>query len=205
MRWYDVKLITLQKMFSNDTSSIVVDDNTAPYIAAMPGAANACLNYIATAVRHIDMSYQLEQDGTKTGIQRYDFKELAYDFYSFENIEVYFEDEYGNYGKAGNYNVEHNNILLIDGAIKGKWTVYYNAYPDEITENTKDNYELPLYPEVAILLPWFMASQLYKDDDISTSTVYWNEFVALLEEAKATANRLKGTGYDEFINTKGWY
>ena len=27
----------------------------------------------------------------------------------------------------------------------------------------------------------------------------------LLEDAKATANRLKGTGYDEFINTKGWY
>nr|DAR46025.1 MAG TPA: hypothetical protein [Caudoviricetes sp.] len=205
MRWYKVKLVTLQMMFSNDTANIVIDDNSSPYIAAMPGAANSCLNLIATSVRHVSMSYQLEQDGTKTGIQRYDFNELASDFYSFDDSEIYFEDEYGNYGKASNYNIENKSILLIDGSVKGKWTVHYNAYPDEITEKTKDDYELPLCEEVAVLLPFYMASLLYMDDDITASTMYWNRFVILLEEAKETAKKLKRTGYDEFINTKGWY
>ena len=41
MKWYDVKLITLQKMFSNDTAEIITDDNTTPYLTAMPGAAKA--------------------------------------------------------------------------------------------------------------------------------------------------------------------
>lgn len=50
-----------------------------------------------------------------------------------------------------------------------------------------------------------MASLLYMDDDITASTMYWNRFVILLEEAKETAKKLKRTGYDEFINTKGWY
>ena len=72
MKSYDVKLITLQKMFSNDTAEIITDDNTTPYLTAMPGAATACLNYIATAVRHIDLSYTIEQDGSQKGIQRYD-------------------------------------------------------------------------------------------------------------------------------------
>ena len=84
MKWYDVKLITLQKMFSNDTAEIITDDNTTPYLTAMPGAATACLNYIATAVRHIDLSYTIEQDGSQKGIQRYDLKKLAPDFFSLE-------------------------------------------------------------------------------------------------------------------------
>ena len=47
-----------------------------------------------------------------------------------------------------------------------------------------------------------MASQLYKDDDPSLSTVYWNEFVAMLEDARNTAKKVMNTGFDEFINTK---
>lgn len=205
MKWYDVKLITLQKMFSNDTAEIITDDNTTPYLTAMPGAATACLNYIATAVRHIDLSYTIEQDGSQKGIQRYDLKKLAPEFFSLEPSSIYFEDEEGNYGKAYNFAVEHTSILLIDGSLKGKWTVYYNAYPTEIKQDTTDDYELPLYPEAAVLLPWFMASQLYKDDDPSLSTVYWNEFVAMLEDARNTAKKVMNTGFDEFINTKGWY
>ena len=49
-----------------------------------------------------------------------------------------------------------------------------------------------------------MASQLYKDDDPSLSTVYWNEFSALLEEIKN--NFSDNSGYDDaFVDTKGWW
>ena len=60
MNWYEVKLVTLQKLFSADTTEIIIDDTTMPYLSAMPGAANACLNYIASTVRHITKSITIE-------------------------------------------------------------------------------------------------------------------------------------------------
>ncbi|GFI62289.1 hypothetical protein IMSAG049_01466 [Clostridiales bacterium] len=63
MLWGEVKLITLQKLFSADTTEIIIDDTTMPYLSAMPGAANACLNYIAATVRHIIKSIELQSVG----------------------------------------------------------------------------------------------------------------------------------------------
>lgn len=199
MNWGDLKLITLQKLFSNDTSQIIVDDTTSPYIAAMPGAANACLNYIASAVRHIIKSVEITQDGAEAGVKRYQMKELAPDFYSLDKVY------YGN-GLRRTYDYRFIGVdtLLLDGGTAGTFTVFYEAYPAEITADTAEDYEMPLYPEVCSLIPWFMASQLYKDDDPSLSTVYWNEFSALLEEIKN--NFSDNSGYDDaFVDTKGWW
>lgn len=199
MRWYDVKLATLQKLFSADTGEIVTDDNTMPYLVAMPNAANACLNYIATTVRHIPKSIDIVQDGTGTDIKKYNLRELTADFYAVQPAEIYM-----NGAKVANYKFENDNILVLDGSIAGTWTVYYDAYPQRITANTSDNYELPLYPEVAELLPWFMASQLYKDDELQTATQYWNEFATMFTDIKERTRDML-SGNDEFINTKGWY
>ena len=40
MTWKDIKLATIQKMFSADGSTIPSDDSTRDYVAAMPYAAN---------------------------------------------------------------------------------------------------------------------------------------------------------------------
>ena len=196
MNWGDIKLITLQKLFSNDTSQIIVDDTTSPYIAAMPGAANACLNYIASSVRHIIKSIEIENDGDKD-IKHVSMKELAPDFYSLD--KVYIGDDLR---RTYDYRFVGVDMLLLGRP--GTFTVFYKAYPEQITADTADDYEMPLYPEVCSLIPWFMASQLYKDDDPSLSTVYWNEFSALLEEIKN--NFSDNNGYDdEFVDTKGWW
>lgn len=54
--WYDVKLATLQKMFAAD-GSIVNDESTSGYLAAMPYAANEALQMLSTVgkfiVRHV--------------------------------------------------------------------------------------------------------------------------------------------------------
>ena len=196
MNWYEVKLVTLQKLFSADTTEIIIDDTTMPYLSAMPGAANACLNYIASTVRHITKSITIEP--TTSGAKQYHLKELASDFYSLDT--VYFGD---NLLKTYDYRFIGTDTLLTDSNGE-KITVIYKAYPEKITADTADDYELPLYPEVCELLPCFMASQLYKDDDMSTATVYWNEFSALLEDIKN--NFLEPCGStDGFVDTKGWW
>ena len=43
MTWKDVKLATLQKMFSADGGTLVEDETTKDYLAGMPQAANEAL------------------------------------------------------------------------------------------------------------------------------------------------------------------
>ena len=128
MNWYEVKLVTLQKLFSADTTEIVIDDTTMPYLSAMPGAANACLNYIASTVRHITKSITIEP--TTSGVKQYHLKELAPDFYSLDT--VYFGD---NLLKTYDYRFIGTDTLLADSN-GDKITVLYKAYPEKITADT---------------------------------------------------------------------
>lgn len=59
---------------------------------------------------------------------------------------------------------------------------YTQKQPDIITSLTKNEYRMKLSNECCVLLPLYIASELYKDDDISLSTIYRNEFeTGLLE------------------------
>lgn len=59
---------------------------------------------------------------------------------------------------------------------------YTKIIPEKITENTDNSYELELEEDACVILPLYMASELYKDDDITLSTVYRNEFETELSE-----------------------
>ena len=50
------------------------------------------------------------------------------------------------------------------------------ANEDKITPITPDYYELELDDKGAELLPLYMASQLYKDEDVGLAAIYRNEF-----------------------------
>ena len=61
---------------------------------------------------------------------------------------------------------------------------------------------MPLDPEVAVLLPLYMASQLYKDDDITLATMYRNEFeVAFSLLQRADTGEVGG----QFTCATGWW
>lgn len=47
---------------------------------------------------------------------------------------------------------------------------------DRIDKDTKDDYKLTISEDACVLIPLYIASQLYKDDDISQATAYRNEF-----------------------------
>lgn len=52
----------------------------------------------------------------------------------------------------------------------------------KIDSTTEDAYEIELPEEACVLIPLYIASQLYKDDDISQATVYRNEFEVGLQD-----------------------
>lgn len=306
MTWKDIKLATLQKMFSADGTSIPNDDSTNDYLAAMPYAANEGILMMSTAGKYlvkkisisinpipnllgkttgakihqivsgdIDFtadkakSYYFEITGKATMTvyvgedvaetldissldtytsfaniienaenktvkivftseypytvknialyeakydlaeevpeyaekARFNMTDLVDDFHNINSI--YFEGDIGEtrYVKTDEVFQEGDKVLALDRELPGNYIVYYNALPMTITATTPEDYELPLDREVAALLPLYMASQLYKDDDVSIATQYRNEFEVGFERLKDA----QPSGKSEEINIEsGW-
>ena len=60
MKWKDIKLATLQKMFSAEGNNIPSDDSTRDYLAGMPYTANEGLMMMCTDKRHIVKSVDID-------------------------------------------------------------------------------------------------------------------------------------------------
>lgn len=58
---------------------------------------------------------------------------------------------------------------------------YIKTTIDTIDSDTDDDYELQIPLDACVLIPLYIASELYKDDDVSLSTQYRNEFEAGLQ------------------------
>lgn len=130
---------------------------------------------------------------------RYKATDLAEDFYTINSI--YFEGEIERYIKTDEVYQEGDKTLVLDRDIPGNYIVYYNALPVEITAGTEDDYELPLDREVAALLPLYMASELYKEDDISIATSYRNEFEVGFERLQNSQPSGKA---EKVVSESGW-
>lgn len=301
--WYDLKLATLQKMFSAD-DTILEDESTLGYLAAMPHCANEGLALLATAGKFITKSVKISQldianlvpeseanaihefsDTYSYGVDegqsyyfecsgigvcniyvddtlsnsitientnyeafkglisntekkpvrfefvtafpmglknvaiysqnfadedsvvpftnkiKYDMSVLAPDFYMIDPQGIYYEGAYQKYLQTSDFYQEGTKTLVLDRDMIGSFTVYYRAYPEQITSETEDGYELPIDQEVYALLPLYMASQLYKDDDNGIATAYRNEFEVGFERLVNSANL---AAYEEFTSESGW-
>ena len=306
MTWKDIKLATLQKMFSADGTTIPSDDSTKDYIAAMPYAANEGILMMATAgkfvVKHFSISinpipnligdyeggrihsridghlefttdraksYYFEITGKcsvtisvneevvesfevesfdkyesyKGLIENYDKEKVAIAFdseypYAVKNIalyearyinaeeipafservrfyvpdlvddfhtinSIYFEGDVSNtrYVKTDEVYQEGDKTLALDRNVAGDYIVYYNALPPVITSATEDDYDLALDREVAAILPLYMASQIYKEDDISIATQYRNEFEVAFERLQ---NAVINGKAETLVSESGW-
>ena len=120
---------------------------------------------------------------------KYDLKELAPSFYSmFGNSLVYEGESSTIYLNTTDYYKESDHILVLPKDKPGMYTVYYNAYPGHISNETEDDYVMEVDPEVAVLLPLYMASVLYVDDDNGIATSYRNYFEVGLSDLKNTSS-----------------
>ena len=132
---------------------------------------------------------------------RYDMTALAPDFYMIDPQGIFFEGEYQKYLQISDFYQEGTKNLVLDRSMIGNFTVYYRAYPEQFTKETEDDYELPIDPEVYALLPLYMASQLYLDDDAGVATQYRNSFEVGFERLVNSANLLS---YEHFTSDTGW-
>nr|DAG28832.1 MAG TPA: hypothetical protein [Bacteriophage sp.] len=159
-----------------------------------------------SAVKNVALYYAEFDDETEVPEYaekvRYNLKKICPDFYQLGDNQIYYEGSLGcGYIQTSKYYRESDNILVLDRDQPGSYTVYYRAYPPTITIDTLDDYEIPVDDEVVVLLPLYMASQLYKDDDNGIATTYRNEFEVALESLVDSSTQ---QGYEEFTSESGW-
>ncbi len=220
MKWKDVKLAALQLMFSNDGAVLNRDDANEEYLNAMPASVNQALSMV-TAVG-VPILHKLTvridpgaaeaglAEGVLTvpmaagGLARVDMRACCPDFRALASQEIYREAADG-FGAAEDWRVEGQDVLVLPAGTDCTYTVYYQAYPTAITAETADDFELDVPREAAELAPLFIASQLYREDDIQMSTQMRNEFEDGLAKLKLAYEQRPAGGGGTVRNTTGWW
>lgn len=200
MTWYDVKLGALQKMFATDGTDISVnDDSTKEYLNAMPQAANECMEMICTAGRYLRKSYTVEKESG--AVLSVNVTEALTNFWNGSPVEVYKLTD-GVPEQVDGVELIAGEYLIFPKDYEGTFKIYYDAKPELITLTTEDTAVIDLPDDAAVLLPLYIASQLYKDDDITIATYYRNEFEAAFERLK---NPVRHGGKECFSSVTGWW
>lgn len=198
MTWGEIRLTTLQKMFSADGTTIDEnDDSIKEYLYSMPAAANEAIRMLVTAGIHARKSSLVQKESGVPMVV--DVIAENGDFWRMNQPEVY---------KTDNNDVQvYSGCTLLGGRYlrfpaqaEGTFEYFYDAMPEEITQNTPDETEIAIAPEAVVLIPLYMAAELYKDDDLSTATYYRNEF-----EAGLALLRNNVTGSSSFTSATGWW
>lgn len=183
MNWGQIQIESLKKMFLNSDDLVIEklsdykkDKKYKTYLFAMAQAANEAIMYILENVQPLIKKHIL----SKSDDNRFDLNTLVNfkRLYQVVNIDGYFSG----------YEIEGNNQLVIKDWKGGEIAIYYEATPDLLTSSTKDEKTIELPLHLVITLPLYIAGELYKEDDVQLSTIYMNEFLALIEGSKDRDN-----------------
>lgn len=134
---------------------------------------------------------------------RYVLPEIVNDFYMVDLEHVIYEGnaDISRYTATSDFFQEGNKVLVLHRDVPGNYKVYYKAYPQHLTNDTPDDEELTIDPEISALMPLYMASQLYKDDDSGIATLYRNEFEVAFERLVQSAS---APSSEKFTSESGW-
>lgn len=199
--WGDIMLRSLQKMFLLEDGTIKRNDSTMSYIAAMPGAYSEAIQLLSTTNRFIVKEFTVPADSLDSTI-RIELNDVINNFYRIKPGGVYYENSDGMMYPFAGYKFVGESLFLPNKK-DGQYRIFYYAFPKEVTQETKETEDLEIDPDVAALVPLYIASQLYKEDDISIATIYRNEFEIgrelLAKEIGA------GGGESKFSSVTGWW
>ena len=163
----------------DNLSTYLTDKKYKTYLFAMPHACNEAIKYIASRLGTVVEKYTLEYNEENT----IDLLDYIPNLRKIENIicplGVTYTTITPNIVRFNNWNGENIDI-------------YYQVTVDEIKSTTLATKRISsLKDEYSVIIPLYIAGELYKDDDLSMSTMYMNEFfnmITAFEEEKVTMN-----------------
>ena len=197
--WGDILIATCRKMFLNkdaitvsDLPDLVDDRNYATYINMAPDVMNELMVILNNRVLININSMTLNlQDTLMEDYLKDDFSSYVFDIHKYmEDNEItnylYTEVIQHTYIKRDNLLFEEQDgKLYIDKRFMDRnsltLTIKYRIIPERFTTTTPWNTLIDLPYNICSIVPLYLASELYKDDDISMSTAYRNQFETELD------------------------
>lgn len=179
MTWQEVRVAALQKMFALEGTTInESDESVRGYQNAMPAAANeGILRLVTAGVPRIRKHALGEKPAGQPLVL--DLDAVLPDYSA---LELLTQTVGGVPTPVYTAKLVAGKQLVVPAGVHGTLTLYYRALPQAITHQTPDWQPIDLDEEAAVLLPLYIASQLYKEDDLTIATGYRNEFEAALAQ-----------------------
>ena len=197
--WGDIVIATCRKMFLNkdaitvaDLPDLIDDRNYSTYINMAPDVMNELMVILNNRVlinidtmtinlNSVEFENYLEEDCSAyvfdihkymedNKIENYLYTEVIQHTY-IKRDNLLFEEQDGKLYIDKRF-IDRNSLTL---------TIKYRIIHERFTTTTPWNTLIDLPYNICSIVPLYLASELYKDDDISMSTAYRNQFEAELD------------------------
>lgn len=211
MTWGKFKLAVLQKIFSNEGAALNEDDTNEEYVNAMPHALNEAVHILTTRGKPLRRklliagSAEEESPAIVGSVLTVPLPCEAADI----ELGEYITDV---------LRVREDMLTMLDGTDAEAacidqtalrlWArepfrleVWYDRAPKKLTTLTENDEELDFSDEIAVPAVLYVASELYKEDDIQLSTQWRNQFEVELESLQDRRLPTQRT----VRKTRGWY
>lgn len=180
----EIKVEALKIMFaaySNDFSvgeleHIARDDNYASYLADMVGSINRCFANIENKGVLKSKCIPLENGTENDYSVSYDLDSIE-DFYRIERV---IGKKDGLYYPSVEYVVEGNNLILFDK--DAVYKLVYKPRIKRITSYTPDSEDIGVDDSIAVLIPYYIKGDVYRDDEPAEAAEARNWYEAAISE-----------------------
>lgn len=197
--WGDIVVATCRKMFLNkdaitvaDLPDLIDDRNYSTYINMAPDVMNELMVILNNRVLiNIDsLTINLKDIDLEQYIYE-DYTGFVFDIYTYmhdNDIDNYLYTEVIQHTYIKRDNLlfeEQDGKLYIDKRFMNldslTLTIKYRIIPERFTTSTPWTTIIDLPYNICAIVPLYLASELYKDDDISLATAYRNQFETELD------------------------
>lgn len=177
MTWGEIQIESLKKMFLNtenitvdNLNSYLTDKKYKTYLFAMPQACNEAINYIVSALGTDTKEFQITREDINA----------TYDLSNTTDLDDFRKIKKVVCPSGVSWKMKTPTLLEINGWYDGNVYIYYEPTVTIVDSNTEKTATTGLREEYARIIPLYIAGELYKDDDLSMSTMYMNEFFNMI-------------------------
>lgn len=202
MKLGEIKLEALKLMWTNYNEDIGVEqladlmgsEAYGDYLVAMTGSLNRCFADLEARDVLPVKSFVLPGGtaGEPRQLLRFDLKELIPDYLSMERL-VY-EADGAFYEDTNVASLLMENVLLLpwfDGEKESYRVIYRSALP-RILPYTDDLTELPIPDRIAAFIPYWIKSELYREEEPNEAGEARNWYEAQLSAVASVSSRRAG-------------
>lgn len=175
MKWGEIQIESLKKMFLNKENLEISqleeyknDKKYKTYLFAMPQACNEAINYITSVLGGNSQIEVIERTNTN---DYYNLEDLISEFGKLKDVIC---------SNDIKWKMISETILYIENWNDEEISILYETKPDPIKSTTTSTKTINLPFKYTNLIPLYIAGELYKDDDLTLSTMYMNEFMTLV-------------------------